>query len=38
MTWPAITLAMAMAIIIGIVTRPELVAEEPMTPWTNSGM
>ena len=38
MICPLIALAIAMAIIIGMVTKPELVAEEPMTPCTNSGM
>ena len=34
---PAIALAIAIAIIIGIVTNPEFVADAPITPCTNSG-
>jgi hypothetical protein len=35
---PVIALDIAIAIIIGIVTRPELVAEAPITPCTSKGM
>src|SRR5574341_767518 len=38
MSCPETALAMAMAIIMGMVTNPELVADEPMTPWTKRGM
>ena len=38
MIWPLMALAIAIAIIMGMVTKPELVAEEPMTPCTNRGM